>query len=150
MEAGVGHRQDERYSKMKPDLYYESAVLSFIDRPVIVLTGPDFKRFSLLGDRVAATILMNVQEPRLFEPVVVERIERILAMAFPNFEDDRRLSAMPYLSIFLVRKLLSNVEVGGPSHTRLSRVIERLQSIQSGFLERAVRWDEKMNPAQPE
>jgi len=112
-----------------------------MERPAGIRTGFDFKRFSLLGERVAATILMTVPEPKLFEPEIVKKIEQILTMAFPNFEGDRRLSAMPYLSLYLARKLMANVPPDSDTYALVSGLITRLETIRDEYLLRAERWD---------
>lgn len=133
---------------MKPDVYHESAVMWFLTRPGDFMTSFDMKRFEELGDRVAATILVKVPETQLFEPPMVSRILRVVSMAFPNRGNETRLSAMPYLSLYLLRRMLAHL-VDAESRTKIEDMIAKLTSIQEQFLDRVVAGEDGPPSSRP-
>lgn len=98
---------------MELDLYEEGGVLRFLSVPSNPISSFGLKRFAFLGDRVSATILVNVAEQQMSRPEIALGIVRILQMAFPDGWKDPRLCTMPYLSIHLLKKLIALVEDDG-------------------------------------
>ena len=130
---------------MQLDIYHKAAVLRFLNTPVRLWTSFDMKRFHFLGDRVAATILTNVPEPQLFDPLTVQRILDILKLAFPSRVVDRRLCAMPYLSIYLLRRILARVQ-DQECRDAIGATLDKLLLIQDEFVARLVADEEQPPP----
>lgn len=77
------------------------------------VTGTQLKTFARLGDRLAASILLAVDESHLSQPETANRVARAISSAFADeggktCPEDR----LPFLSIYLLEKILVSLQDG--------------------------------------
>ena len=90
--------------------YFPEMLRAYVTLPEQGLTGQRIKQFCRMGDRIAVSAFLHLEESVLYSPETCRRLSKAISIAF---DVGCGQGESPDFSIFLIKRMLTRVSDGG-------------------------------------